>query len=955
MGVGANASLTGNCTAIPLNANFYEEDDCAITIDNCALDFTVTAERNCVEAKTLTIQNGGYLKAKCADNANADQYSQAINVQTLTLGEGTEIIMDWVYHRNGHFNYGNDHDIFPTEVEIGKVVRYGLQLCGTSVTDRNAADILGDGTSSYNPATQTLTLNGVNTSAGAHAGKGCINLEDPNPYGYVVYDGDLLIHVEGNNTFVNEDYGINFPSRLTIDGPGTLTLKGTHNAQILGLNNNSTLYVYGATVNIEATEYTTAIRCGNLVVEDGATVNMKGSADNGAAQIKNLTMGEGIGILTEGVTWDADQQKFLKDGAVASEVAIGPKEGETAIIYDLAIAETPITSRNCDNIISQGVVSGKVSYDPATSTLTLDNANITEWVGAAQGWLTRNHFTDENKITPVENLTIKLIGTNVCESAEIGIWLDQINVTIMSEDGTGVLQYNNFVDTNTEPEFPMGSCIHVGNLTIDNCTVHAGQYIATQVGDENGKLTVINNGLVSAFDGIGFGSHEFGEGIGIVQPAGATIGESGVDYDWDAKGSQHIVIGHMEETPDPVEPVLAFNKEEVTVTRGDAFYLYAPTLTNPAQLPLTWSSSDETVATVNQNGYVTVGVPGETTISATFAGNEQYLAKTASYRIIVTKPTPRLSFGNYGLTVPFMLRLTQEQMDSDFQYPLVVDIQAKCIFMNLDDVSPVTWSSDNEGIYVDDNFMLHATTAGEAIITVSFAGDDYWAPASEQLKVVIELQEPVEPITEEVVETPADEAQPGEVTTSESGIVMSLGEEDIVNTEEGSITMTSTMTTDEVKDLLETVAPGTTAFEAFKGFYFLLAGGKGYVDIDIATYGDYVMNVIKGNETLENYVQSTRGTVHIEYNETNDTWMFIYPGISSAAGARSRRAPVGGAIEGGLVIYQIKIVPQEGPVSILDVNAVLTPDGTIYDLQGRRLGTFGKGVNIVNGRKVVVK
>ena len=157
--------------------------------------------------------------------------------------------------------------------------------------------------------------------------------------------------------------------------------------------------------------------------------------------------------------------------------------------------------------------------------------------------------------------------------------------------------------------------------------------------------------------------------------------------------------------------MLAFNKEEVTVTRGDAFYLVAPTLENPAQLPLTWSSSDETVATVNQNGYVTIGVPGETTISATFAGNEQYLAKTASYRIIVTKPTPRLSFGNYGLVVPFMLRLTQEQMDGDFQYPLVVDIPAKCIFMNLDDVSPVTWSSDTEGIYVDDNAVLHAAAA----------------------------------------------------------------------------------------------------------------------------------------------------------------------------------------------------------------------------------------------------
>ena len=645
------------------------------------------------------------------------------------------------------------------------------------------------------------------------------------------------------------------------------------------------------------------------------------------------------------------QGVLLREIAIEYWHEVGEEpEPEPVVVYDLAIAETPVTSVNCNDIPSAGIVSGKVSFDPATSTLTLDNANITNWVGAAQGWLTRNHFTDENEITPVENLTIKLIGTNVAESAEIGIWLDQINVTIMSEDGTGVLQYNNFVDTNTEPEFPMGSCIQVGNLTIDNCTVHAGQSVATQVGDENGKLTVINNGLVSAFDGIGFGSYEFGEGIGIVQPAGATIGESGVDYDGEAKGIQHIVIGHVEATPDPVEPVLAFNKDEVTVTRGMAFY--APTLNNPAQLPLTWSSSDETVATVDQNGHVEIGQCGETTISAAFAGNDQYLAKTASYRIIVEKPTPRLSFGNFGLEFPFMLRLTQEQLDNDYQYPLVVDIPAKCIFMNLDDVSPITWSSDNEAIYVDDNFMLHATAAGEAIITVSFAGDDDWAPVSAQLKVVIEQQEPVEPITEETEETPADTAVPGEATTSDDGVTTSLGEDDEVDTAEGSVTLHTTLTTDEVKELLERYAPGSSPFvDTFKGIFFLLSGGTGTIEMDVQTLGDYVMKMMKGTEFIGEYIKDTKGTVTINYNNTEDTWYFAFTGESESA-ASARRA--GAAADGGLKVYRIKITPAGGPSAIFEINAE-TGEYEVYNLQGQRVTSPVKGLFIINGKKVVIK
>ncbi|MBQ7471012.1 MAG: Ig-like domain-containing protein, partial [Prevotella sp.] len=57
-------------------------------------------------------------------------------------------------------------------------------------------------------------------------------------------------------------------------------------------------------------------------------------------------------------------------------------------------------------------------------------------------------------------------------------------------------------------------------------------------------------------------------------------------------------------------------------------------LTNPNNLTVTWTSSDEDVATV-ENGVVTMKAVGETTITASFAGNEDYKDASVSYTLTV--------------------------------------------------------------------------------------------------------------------------------------------------------------------------------------------------------------------------------------------------------------------------------------------------------------------------------
>lgn len=80
---------------------------------------------------------------------------------------------------------------------------------------------------------------------------------------------------------------------------------------------------------------------------------------------------------------------------------------------------------------------------------------------------------------------------------------------------------------------------------------------------------------------------------------------------------------------------LSFAAYEVKVKLGEAFT--SPVLSNPNNLPVTWTSWDTSVATVDQTGKVTLLGEGSTYIFATFAGNDTYDSYSALYYLVVEK------------------------------------------------------------------------------------------------------------------------------------------------------------------------------------------------------------------------------------------------------------------------------------------------------------------------------
>lgn len=97
---------------------------------------------------------------------------------------------------------------------------------------------------------------------------------------------------------------------------------------------------------------------------------------------------------------------------------------------------------------------------------------------------------------------------------------------------------------------------------------------------------------------------------------------------------QTITITYEGASTDDRKPAeIAFDNTEYSVGSNQQYFTGA-TLSNPNNLPVTYTSSDETVASVTAQGIKVNGV-GTTTITATFEGNDEYKPATVSYTLTV--------------------------------------------------------------------------------------------------------------------------------------------------------------------------------------------------------------------------------------------------------------------------------------------------------------------------------
>ena len=309
--------------------------------------------------------------------------------------------------------YGNR----ATGVTISNQANYGLKVAGINVTSQNASGITGSGISgtvTFDADTRTLTLTNATITSSSYEGI----TNSGTSYAF----NDLTIQLVGNNTInVGDRNAVMLATNGAITGSGTLT------ADHIKITSGKELTICGgSTVNaydVRGVQKTETLLLRNAQTHLEVSTNIYGFA--------SVTLEDGLLISTpSGGYYDTTNKYVVKsNGSSAVGVVI---DNDTDFDYNLIIAGVAVKVSNAANITGTGIT-GKVSYNPDTHTLTLTNATITS--STAGG-------IDMDSDYPYEDLTIKLVGDNTINTSGTGNTAVSLlrNTTI---SGTGTLTLAN--------------------------------------------------------------------------------------------------------------------------------------------------------------------------------------------------------------------------------------------------------------------------------------------------------------------------------------------------------------------------------------------------------------------------------------------------------------------------------------------------------------------------------
>ena len=425
---------------------------CPLKISNCWLEaegaWGISANNNVAE-EVLTIRNS-HVEAKGSTGSICDIANLVLEGCSITQPDGA-----W-------FSTQNNAVVLNGEMVTDKVVivpSYDVQIAGVYVTSLNCNDLSVidgvDGKMSYDPETNTLTMEDVT-----------INVSDINGIVNRSVEG-MKIKLVGNNTITTNEACITILQPSTISGSGTLRLKSSDNC---GLYLPSSLTVEGVTIyaegewGIAGQEFQTS---GNVLTICNAYVEATGSSGS-ICDLQNLVL-DGCAITQpEGAEFDANSYAVvLNDKLVTDKVVIEPDS------YGFNIAGENVTKKNCKDLSVIDGVDGKMSYDPETKTLTMEDVTIN---------------TPGNGIWNkyVEGLKIVVVGNNIITSQTACISIQKTSTI----SGSGTLRL--------KTPYDCGLYLHT-SLSVEGVKLYVeGKYGVAGVDGKIGEILTLRNAYVEA-------------------------------------------------------------------------------------------------------------------------------------------------------------------------------------------------------------------------------------------------------------------------------------------------------------------------------------------------------------------------------------------------------------------------------------------------------------------------
>ena len=367
--------------------------------------------------------------------------------------------------------------------------KYGFKVAGVDVTNDNYLDLTEingvSGKVYFDPNTRTITLDNATIEA--------------NDYNAILNEtcDYLTIELIGTNTiYVTGAAGIYLKEETTIwsNSGGKLSVKSDGCALLFG---GCPLEISNCWLEAEGAW---GISARNNVAEEVLTirnshVEAKGSTGS-ICDIANLVL-EGCSITQPDGAWFSTQNNavVLNGEMVTDKVVIVPS-------YGIKIAGVDVTSLNSKDLSVIDGVDGKMSYNPETKTLTMEDVTIN---------ITGENVGIWNK--EVKGLKINLVGNNTITANQAGITIGQPSTI----SGSGTLRLKS--SDNCGIYLP-------SSLSVEGIKLYAeGKWgIAGQVFQKSGNVLTICNAYVEVTGSkgsVGDLENLILDGCSITQPNGA--------------------------------------------------------------------------------------------------------------------------------------------------------------------------------------------------------------------------------------------------------------------------------------------------------------------------------------------------------------------------------------------------------------------------------------------------
>ena len=203
------------------------------------------------------------------------------------------------------------------------------------------------------------------------------------------------------------------------------------------------------------------------------------------------------------------------------------------------------------------------------------------------------------------------------------------------------------------------------------------------------------------------------------------------DYKYEAAENKTItVIVNLRDAS------VSVNNNTLDLNVDDTFNIVASTV--PTGLNVTYTSNDTSVVTVDSDGKITAHAEGSAIITVSVGGDGIYALNSTNINVTVSK-------------IPTNINITNDTVS---KIPTNINITNNTVVLNVGDnissgaslipatAGNLTYTSSNATVaIVDGTGMIKGLKEGTAVITVSFNGNDQYAPAANKtINVTVKLR-----------------------------------------------------------------------------------------------------------------------------------------------------------------------------------------------------------------------